>query len=91
MSEEEPKFDPAKELNAELWPKMSLAYLYKQELLLQSRIDFAERVANTAMFDQLKRGMTSLQAIIKFKSKGTDEPKVTIIDPHATIIDRTQR
>lgn len=90
MSKEK-KFNPSKDLNAELWGTMTLHDLYEQELLLQDRIDFAIRVGNEPLHEQLVRGMQSLQALIKFKNKGKDEPKVTIVDPYATIIDRTRR
>lgn len=85
------KMDPRKELNAEMWGDMSLHDLYEQEILLQQRIDFAIHVDNVPLIEQFKRGMLGLQALIKFKNKGKDEPRVTIIDPHATVIDRTQR
>ena len=93
MSEEKekPKFDPRTELNADLWGTMSLHDLYEQEILLQNRIDFALRVGNAPMQEQLQRGMAGLQALIKFRNKGEDELKVTVVDPYATVIDRTQK
>lgn len=90
MSDEK-KFNPSKDLNAELWGTMSLHDLYEQETLLQDRIDFAVRVGNQPLHEQMLRGMQGLQALIKFRNKGKDEPKVTVIDPYATIIDRTQK
>jgi hypothetical protein len=83
-------FDPHTDLDAARWPNMSLNELYDQEIVLQSRIDFAAHIGNTPLQEQMTRGMGGLQALIKNKNDGEDDAKVTVIDPYSssTTIDR---
>lgn len=85
MAEEQPKFNPHEEIDSDRWGDMSLQDLYAQEIVLQRRIDFAVRVGNVPLAEQLQRGMVSLQTIIKLYNNGKEEPKVTIVDPYTSV------
>jgi len=71
--------DNKEELNSGLWPTMSLAALYKQELLLQRKLDIIRNLGNVPVEQQLVRLMTTLQEHIRAKSKDDPDKGITVI------------
>lgn len=66
---EEQTVDLTKELRADLWDSLSLHDLWKQEILLKERINFAAHMNNQPMLVQMQRGLMHLQQVIKLKEE----------------------
>ena len=65
-------FDPTKEVRADYWPKLSLQQLWEQHILLQRRLEYANRLQNYNMAQGLQRGITVLKEYID-KAYNTEE------------------
>lgn len=64
---EEQNIDFSKELRSDLWSTLDLYDLWKQEILLNERINFAAHMNNQPLLTQMQRGLMHLQQTIKLK------------------------
>lgn len=66
-------FDPTKEVRADWWHKLSLQQLWEQHILMQRRLEYAQRLQNANMQGGLQRGLGVLKELIDKKYKTEEQ------------------